>query len=116
MLKLGMIKEFVGSMNVIDKIEEIEVDDMVKIMKEKKNEIVKKYKRMLEMENVEMVLNEDELREIEKKDVERKKGERGMSQIMEKIMIDKMFEMKKMEGVREVVIQGDVVDGRERKI
>lgn len=79
MLKLGMIKEFVGSMNVIDKIEEIEVDDMVKIMKEKKNEIVKKYKRMLEMENVEMVLNEDELREIEKKDVERKKGERGMS-------------------------------------
>ena len=74
------------------------------------------YQRLFDMENVELTFHEDALRAIAKKAIERKTGARGLRSIMENILLDTMFELPTLEGVQEVVISAEVVNGKARPL
>jgi ATP-dependent Clp protease ATP-binding subunit ClpX len=116
LLKFGLIPEFVGRLPVIATLEDLDVDALVQILTEPKNALVKQYQRLFDMESVELSFHDDALRAIANKAVERKTGARGLRSIMEKILLDTMFELPTLEGVQEVVISGDVVDGSARPL
>ena len=116
LLKFGLIPEFVGRLPVIATLEDLDEDALVQILTEPKNALVKQYQRLFEMENVELTFHEDALRAIARKAIDRKTGARGLRSIMEKILLDTMFDLPTLEGVQEVVISEDVVVGNARPL
>jgi len=83
---------------------------------EPKNALVKQYQRLFEMENVELSFHEDALKAIARKAIERKTGARGLRSIMESMLLDTMFDLPTLEGVQEVVISEEVIDGNARPL
>jgi len=116
LLKFGLIPEFVGRLPVIATLEDLDVDALVQILSKPKNALVKQYQRLFEMEDVKLTFHDDALRAIANKAIERKTGARGLRSIMEKILLDTMFELPTLEGVQEVVISSDVVEGKARPL
>lgn len=116
LLKFGLIPEFVGRLPVIATLEDLDVDALVQILSKPKNALVKQYQRLFEMEDVKLTFQDDALRAIANKAIERKTGARGLRSIMEKILLDTMFELPTLEGVQEVVISSDVVEGKARPL
>ncbi|MBW8321571.1 MAG: autoinducer binding domain-containing protein [Rhizobium sp.] len=109
LVKFGLIPEFIGRLPVLATLEDLDEDALIQILSEPKNALVKQYQRLFEMEDIELTFHEDALREIARKAITRKTGARGLRSIMEKILLDTMFELPELEGVREVVISDDVV-------
>ena len=116
LVKFGLIPEFIGRLPVLATLEDLDEDALIQILSEPKNALVKQYQRLFEMEEVELSFHEDALREIARKAITRKTGARGLRSIMEKILLDTMFELPTLEGVREVVISDDVVKGNARPL
>jgi ATP-dependent Clp protease ATP-binding subunit ClpX len=116
LLKFGLIPEFVGRMPVLATLEDLDEPALVQILTEPKNALVKQYERLFEMENVKLAFAEDSLRSIAKKAIERKTGARGLRSIMESILLDTMFDLPTLEGVEEVVISAEVVEGKARPL
>ena len=116
LLKFGLIPEFVGRLPVIATLEDLDVDALVQILSQPKNALVKQYQRLFEMEDVKLTFHDDALRAIANKAIERKTGARGLRSIMEKILLDTMFELPTLEGVQEVVISADVVEDKARPL
>jgi len=116
LLKFGLIPEFVGRLPVIATLEELEEDALVEILVKPKNALVKQYSTLFEMENVALTFADDALRAIAKKAVERKTGARGLRSILEAILLDTMFELPGFEGIEEVAISGEVVEGRAKPL
>ena len=116
LLKFGLIPEFIGRLPVIATLEELDEKALIQILTEPKNALVKQYQRMFEMENVELTFHEDALLAIAKRAIERKTGARGLRSIMEAILLDTMFDLPSLEGVQEVVISDEVVDGNARPL
>jgi len=111
LLKFGLIPEFVGRLPVIATLEELEEKALVEILVKPKNALVKQYSTLFEMENVSLTFADDALRAIAKKAVERKTGARGLRSILEAILLDTMYELPGFEGIEEVAISGEVVEG-----
>jgi len=111
LLKFGLIPEFVGRLPVLATLEDLNEPTLKRILVEPKNALVKQYRRLFEMENVDLTLAEEALWAISRKAIERKTGARGLRSIMEMILLDTMFELPSLEGVGEVVISKQVVDG-----
>lgn len=111
LLKFGLIPEFVGRVPVLATLEDLDEEALVRILKEPKNALIKQYQRLFEMEDTKLTLAEEALKAISKKAIRRKTGARGLRSIMEGILLDTMFDLPGMEGVEEVVISGEVVDG-----
>jgi len=116
LLKFGLIPEFVGRVPVLATLEDLDIDALVKILSEPKNAMVKQYQRLFEMEDVNLTFHEDALTAIAKRAIERKTGARGLRSILESILLDTMFELPSLEGVGEVVISDEVVDGNARPL
>jgi ATP-dependent Clp protease ATP-binding subunit ClpX len=116
LLKYGLIPEFVGRLPVTATLEDLDISALVKILSEPKNALVKQYRRLFEMESVELSFTEDALEAVAKKAIERKTGARGLRSILETILLDTMFELPAMHGVSEVVVDKDVVDGRKEPV
>ncbi|HEX8641284.1 MAG TPA: ATP-dependent Clp protease ATP-binding subunit ClpX [Allosphingosinicella sp.] len=112
LLKFGLIPEFVGRLPVIATLEDLDTEALVKILREPKNALVKQYQKLFDMEDVKLSYTDDALVATAKKAIERKTGARGLRSIMENILLDTMFDLPSMDGVDEVVIDKDVVDGR----
>ena len=112
LLKFGLIPEFVGRMPVIATLGDLDNDALVKILTEPKNALVKQYERLFDMEDVKLTFSEEALVSIANKAIERKTGARGLRSIMEAILLDTMFELPALEGVEEVVISAEVVEGK----
>jgi ATP-dependent Clp protease ATP-binding subunit ClpX len=112
LLKFGLIPEFVGRLPVIATLVDLDIKALVQILVEPKNALVKQYKKLFEMENVELTFTEDALTAIAQRAIERKTGARGLRSIIEAILLDTMFDLPTMEGVSEVVVDKDVVEGR----
>jgi ATP-dependent Clp protease ATP-binding subunit ClpX len=89
---------------------------LVKILSEPKNALVKQYQKLFEMEQVELDFTDDALVTVAKKAIERKTGARGLRSILEGILLDTMFDLPGMDGVDEVMIDKDVVEGRKEPI
>lgn len=116
LLKFGLIPEFVGRLPVIATLEELEEEALVEILVKPKNALVKQYSTLFEMENIALTFADDALRAIAKKAVERKTGARGLRSILEAILLDTMFELPGFEGIEEVAISGEVVEGRAKPL
>jgi ATP-dependent Clp protease ATP-binding subunit ClpX len=112
LLKFGLIPEFVGRLPVIATLEDLDEPALIQILTEPKNALVKQYQELFAMENVKLTFADDALVAIARQAIERKTGARGLRAIMETILLDVMFDVPSMQGVEEVVINKDVVDGR----
>ncbi len=112
LLKFGLIPEFVGRLPVVATLEDLDEGALIQILTEPKNALVKQYERLFEMENVSVEFTEDALRAISAKAIARKTGARGLRSIMESILLDPMFDLPGLEGVEEIVINKEVVEGR----
>jgi ATP-dependent Clp protease ATP-binding subunit ClpX len=111
LLRFGLIPEFVGRLPVIATLEDLDEVALVQILSEPKNAIVKQYQRLFEMEGVKLTLPDEALKSIARKAIDRKTGARGLRSIMESILLDTMYDLPGMDGVEEVVISKEVVDG-----
>ena len=116
LLSFGLIPEFVGRLPVIATLEDLDEDALVQILTKPKNALVKQYQRLFEMENVELSFTDDALRAIARKAIARKTGARGLRSILEGILLDTMFDLPSMEGVQEVVITEEVVEGEAKPL
>jgi len=111
LLRFGLIPEFIGRLPVIATLEDLDEDALIKILTEPKNALVKQYQTLFKMEDVQLSFSEEALSEIAKKAILRKTGARGLRSIMEGILLDTMYDLPTYEGVQEVVINGEVVNG-----
>jgi ATP-dependent Clp protease ATP-binding subunit ClpX len=116
LLKFGLIPEFVGRLPVLATLEDLDEDALIKILQEPKNALVKQYQRLFEMENVRLTFSEEALRLVARKGIQRKTGARGLRSILEGMLLETMFELPNLRGVEEVVINGEVVEGRAKPL
>jgi len=112
LLKFGLIPEFIGRLPVIATLDDLDLKALVDILVRPKNALVKQYQRLFEMENVKLTFSDDALTSIARKAIGRKSGARGLRSIMEAILLDTMFELPSLDGVEEVVMNSEVVEGR----
>ena len=116
LLKFGLIPEFVGRLPVIATLRDLDIAALVQILSEPKNALVKQYQKLFELEDVELTFTEDALQAIAEKAIARKTGARGLRSIVEGILLDTMFDLPSMEGVSEVVVDKDVIEGRKEPV
>ncbi|HBJ54048.1 MAG TPA: ATP-dependent Clp protease ATP-binding subunit ClpX, partial [Streptococcus sp.] len=114
--KFGLIPELIGRLPVFAALEPLTVDDLVRILREPKNALVKQYQTLLSYDDVKLEFDDDALQEIANKAIERKTGARGLRSIIEETMIDVMFEVPSQENVKLVRITKEAVDGTDKPI
>ncbi len=110
MIKFGLIPEFVGRIPIIASLDELSRDALVRILTEPKNALVKQYKKLFELENVILSFTDDALLSVANDAIKRKSGARGLRAILESIMLDIMYDIPSLAGVRECVINDDVIE------
>src|SRR5438093_5580277 len=116
LLKYGLIPEFVGRLPVVATLEDLDEPSLKLILTQPKNALVKQYQRLFEMESIDLTLAEEALGAIARKAIDRKTGARGLRSIIEGILLDTMFDLPSLEGVEEVVISKEVVEGTARPL
>ena len=110
LIKFGLIPEFVGRLPVVATLEELDEPALVKILTEPKNAITKQFRKLFEMENVELEFRPDALSAIAKKALKRKTGARGLRTIVESVLLDTMYELPSLENVSKVVVDESVIE------
>jgi ATP-dependent Clp protease ATP-binding subunit ClpX len=113
MLKYGLIPEFIGRLPVIVALEELDKEALVRILKEPRNAIVKQYKKLFQIDSVELEIEDDALELVAKKAIERKTGARGLRSILEHVMTDIMYEIPSREDVVKCVVTKDTIEKNE---
>jgi ATP-dependent Clp protease ATP-binding subunit ClpX len=116
LIKFGMIPEFVGRVPVTVALDALTKEDMVHILTEPKNSIVKQYKKLFELDGVQLSFESDALEAIAEKTITRKTGARGLRAIMEQMMMETMFEIPSDETIKHCKITKEVVDGNGQPI
>ncbi len=109
LIKFGMIPEFVGRVPVVSTLTELDEEALIQILTEPKNALVKQYQALLKLEGVDLGFSKDALKAIAEEAMKRKSGARGLRSIMENVMLDIMYEIPDMEGVKECIIGQDVI-------
>ena len=112
LLKFGLIPEFVGRLPVVATLEDLDEAALVEILVQPKNALVKQYARLFNMEDVQLSFSDDALVAVAKKAIHRKTGARGLRSILESALLNTMFDLPGLDGVQEVVINKEVIDGR----
>ena len=111
LLKFGLIPEFIGRLPIITALEKLTEDDLVRILTEPKNALVKQYAKLLSFDDCELVFEDDALREVARLAIERNTGARGLRSIIEATMRDVMFDVPSDKNIAKVVITKETVDG-----
>ena len=114
LIKFGLIPEFIGRVPMVESLELLDRDALIRILTEPKNAIVKQYKRLFDLDGVELEFTQDALELIADQAVERKIGARGLRAIMEKVMTDIMYEIPSDENIGRCLITRGVVEGTEK--
>ena len=114
--KFGLIPEFIGRLPIVAALERLTKDDLVHILTEPKNALVKHYQHLLSFDDVALEFDSGALDAIAEKAIERKTGARGLRSIIEEVMMDVMFEVPSMENVTKVVITEEAVRGTEEPL
>lgn len=114
--KFGIIPELIGRLPVLAALNQLTTEDLIRILTEPKNALVKQYQTLLSYDNVELEFDQDALEEIAKKAIERKTGARGLRSIIEETMMDVMFEVPSQENVKRVRVTKDAVEGKEKPL
>jgi ATP-dependent Clp protease ATP-binding subunit ClpX len=116
LLKYGLIPEFIGRLPIIATLGELSEDNLVEILKRPRNAIVKQYKKLFDLENVKLTFTEGAIRGIAREAMKKKTGARGLRSIMEKVMLDVMYEIPALSNVKECVVSEEVIVNRDRPI
>ena len=111
LVRYGLIPEFVGRLPVLATLEELDEEALVQILTEPKNALTKQYSKLFDMEGSELVFREDALHAIARKAMDRKTGARGLRTILEKILLDTMYDLPSLDNVSKVVVDESVVNG-----
>jgi ATP-dependent Clp protease ATP-binding subunit ClpX len=111
LVRYGLIPEFVGRLPVVATLEELDEEALMQILTEPKNALTKQYGKLFDMEGAELVFRDDALHAIARKAMERKTGARGLRSILEKILLDTMYDLPSEENVSKVVVDESVVNG-----
>ncbi len=109
LVKYGIVPELIGRLPIIASLSEISEDDMVRILTEPKNSIIKQYQKLFDMDNAKLTFEDDAIKAIAKKAITRKTGARGLRAIIEERMMDIMYELPEYDGY-EAIITKDVID------
>jgi ATP-dependent Clp protease ATP-binding subunit ClpX len=112
LLKFGLIPEFVGRMPVFATLEDLDEAALIDILTTPKNALVKQYARLFDMENVKLTFTEEALKAVAGKAILRKTGARGLRSILEGVLLETMFDLPSYDGVEEVVVNAEVIEGR----
>ncbi len=110
LLRFGMIPEFIGRLPVMSVLADLEEQELIHILSEPKNALVKQYQKLFEMEGVDLIFKKDALKALAKKAIEKKTGARALRGLMEEIMLDIMYEIPSRNDVEEVVVTKESVD------
>jgi len=110
-LEFGLIPEFVGRLPVFTSLDPLDVDDLIRIMNEPKNALIRQYKKFFEMENASLEFTKDALRLVAKKALKKETGARGLRAILENLMLDIMFDLPSRNDIKKYVITEEVVRG-----
>ncbi len=114
LLKFGLIPEFIGRFPIVGALSPLEVEDLVRILTEPKNALTKQYKKIFEMDEVELVFEDGAIEAIAKKAVSRKTGARGLRSVIESIMTDVMFDIPSIDNVEKCIITKEVIENQEK--
>lgn len=114
--KYGLIPEFVGRLPVIATLKELDEDALVKILIEPKNAITKQYAKLFEMEDCELEFREEALRAVARQAMERKTGARGLRSILERVLLDTMYDLPSMEGLSKAIVDEDVINNKSKPL
>jgi ATP-dependent Clp protease ATP-binding subunit ClpX len=111
LIRYGLIPEFVGRLPVVATLEELDEEALIQILIEPKNALTKQYRKLFDMEDVELDFRDDALRAVAKKAMERKTGARGLRTILENVLLDTMYDLPSTTNARKVVVDESVVTG-----
>jgi len=114
LLKFGLIPEFVGRLPVVVSLHELTEEVLVRILSEPKNALAKQYHKLFELDGVELEFNEDALASIAKLAIERKTGARGLRSIIEKVMMDIMYDIPSRSDVKKCVITKETIENNQQ--
>ena len=114
LIRYGLIPEFVGRLPVIATLSDLGEEDLVRILVEPKNALVKQYQKLLSLDGVDLEFTPEALREIAREAIRRKTGARGLRAIMEEIMTDIMFDIPSLRNVSKVIVDEDTVKGKQK--
>ena len=113
LVKFGLIPELIGRLPVITVLDDLDEDALVRVLKEPRNSLVKQYKELLSMDNVELDITDEALHAIARKTIERKTGARGLRSVMENILMPIMYDVPNDPTIIRVTIDEDTVEGGE---
>ena len=113
LMKYGLIPELIGRLPVITVLDDLDEDALVRVLKEPRNSLVKQYKELLGMDNVELTFTDEALHAIARKTIERKTGARGLRSVMESILLPIMYEVPSDATIIRVTVDEDTVEGGE---
>ncbi|HEX5462717.1 MAG TPA: ATP-dependent Clp protease ATP-binding subunit ClpX, partial [Steroidobacteraceae bacterium] len=112
LVRFGLIPEFVGRLPVVATLDELDEDALVKILTEPKNAVTKQFRKLFDMEGVELEFRPEALKAIARRALKRKTGARGLRTILEQVLLDTMYELPSLEHVSKVVVDDAVIEGQ----
>ncbi len=112
LIKFGLIPEFVGRLPVVASLAELDEEALIRILTVPKNALIKQYQALFTLENVELEFTPEALTAIAKKALARKTGARGLRSIVEGVLLDTMYDLPSLEGLKKVVVDQDVIDNQ----
>ena len=110
LVKFGLIPEFVGRIPVLTHLEELEEGDLVRVLTEPKNALIKQYQKLFELDKVTLHFTQDALTTVAKKAIEQKTGARGLRNVLESAMLDIMYSLPSQKNLKECVINASVIE------
>ena len=116
LLKFGLIPEFIGRLPIISTLEDLDEESLIKILEEPKNSLTKQYGKLFEIEGVKLTFGKDALKTIAQKAILRKTGARGLRSIIEEVLLETMFDLPSIEGVEEVILNKEVINGNTKPL
>ena len=116
LVKFGMIPEFIGRIPVVCYLEELDEKDLVRVLTEPKNSVVKQYEYLFDLDGVKLIFEEEALEEIAKESIKRKTGARGLRSIIEELLLDVMFEIPSKKGIKTCTVTRDNVINKTKPI
>ena len=116
LVQFGLIPEFIGRIPVITHVEELTVDDLLRVMTEPKNALVKQYQKLFELDGVTLHFEEEAMRAVAEKAIENKTGARGLRNVLENVMLDIMYELPTLTDVDTCTITRGVIEGTEKPL
>lgn len=109
LIRYGLIPEFVGRLPIVATLEELDIDALVRILKEPKNALTKQYRKLFHMDGVELEFTDDALQAAAEKALARKTGARGLRSILEAVLLEVMYDLPSLQGVEKVVVDATTI-------